>query len=65
MVTKSFYCARCQEQVDCEKEDYVVTGDIGAEGYFCPLCGDQLDNEIDADMEYERIRDDKIFGGAE
>ena len=57
-MSKIFYCARCKEEVECDLEDYVVKGDIGAEGYFCPLCGDELGNGPDADDIYDRMRDD-------
>ena len=64
-MTKTFYCSKCGEDVECECEEYLVgysDPDKSLMGYFCPLCGKFfVEDEIDSDVIYEQMRDDEMF----
>lgn len=66
MITKTFYCIKCEAEVEAEEQTYSIYGTTQeGKGFFCPMCGGELGNTPDADAVYERIRDDEMFNEEE
>ena len=64
-MSKTFYCSNCEEEVECEletiAEGYGDEGGNCSEGYFCPLCSREFENEPDPDRIYDEMRDEEMF----